>query len=113
MGERIAKKYLQNKNYLFLNENFYTRFGELDLIFLDGETLVFVEVKTRSNLKYGFPAQAINKNKLKHIYLASEIFLSENPQYQDKQLRIDAVSILYNDFKNYQIKHYKNLTLGF
>ena len=109
LGEKLAKKFLQNKGYRLISENFYTRFGEIDLIFLKGSVLIFVEVKTRSSLVKGLPIQAISRKKLHNIYLAAELFLQKNPQYQKYQLRIDAISILKSQ-ANFKIKHFQNIS---
>ena len=56
-GELLAKKHLQNKGYTFLEKNYRTKFGEIDLIFQSKNTVVFVEVKTRTKLDQGLPGK--------------------------------------------------------
>ncbi|MBP1325488.1 putative endonuclease [Leucobacter exalbidus] len=62
-GEAIAAAYLEGLGYRILDRNWYSRYGELDLVAVDGETLVAVEVKTRTGLGYGHPLQAITDRK--------------------------------------------------
>ena len=65
-GENIACQYLQRKNYKIIEKNFSCQQGEIDLIAKDinKKELVFIEVKTRSNFKYGNPADAVDINNL-------------------------------------------------
>ncbi|NMC36213.1 YraN family protein [Candidatus Beckwithbacteria bacterium] len=106
LGENLAKKHLQNKGYCFLVQNFHTRFGEIDLIFLDDKTVVFVEVKTRVDDTFGSPEEAISKTKISHLKKAAYFFLQQNPQYEDSLLRFDAICI---EIRSKQIRHYENL----
>ena len=92
IGEKIAQDYLRNKGYELLCTNFYTRKGEIDIIAREGDCIVFVEVKTRSNLKYGTPAMAINLTKKKHIKFASKIFLAIN-KLNECEVRFDVIEV--------------------
>ena len=60
-------EYLENNYYQIIEKNFYCRFGEIDIIAIDKKEneLVFIEVKTRTNLLYGIPIEAVNYNKIK------------------------------------------------
>ena len=58
--------------------NYSTRYGEVDIIAMDGETLVFVEVKYRSNERYGHPAEHVNYYKQQHIRTVSKYYVMEN-----------------------------------
>ena len=90
-GERAAKEYLSSLGWSFLHANYFTKQGELDLIFRDGETLIFVEVKARSK-SIGFE-DAITKKKIEHLYKAAEIYIDkERPLF--KETRFDAVYVL-------------------
>ena len=72
IGEKIAQGYLINKGYEILENNYYTRRGEIDIIAKINNTISFVEVKTRNNLEYGSPAMAVNGVKKKNIKSANE-----------------------------------------
>ena len=67
-GERLAEKYLKKKGLLSIARNYKTPFGEADLIMQTGEETVFVEVKTRSNEKFGSPKDAVTGEKQKRYY---------------------------------------------
>ena len=97
-GEECAKKYLEDNGYKILTQNYNCRFGEIDIIALDDNCLVFVEVKTRTNLKFGTPAMAVNFTKKKHIKSAAKTFLYLNRRYGD-EVRFDVVEIFINNGK--------------
>jgi putative endonuclease len=74
-GERLAEKVLLKKGYKLLARNFRSRFGELDLVMQDRETLVFIEVKTRVNTKFGRPEEAVTPFVSQPLLFASLYFL--------------------------------------
>lgn len=91
-GEQIASDLLRQKGYKILTKNFRSRFGEVDIIALDGDTLVFVEVKMRSSRKFGLPEEAVNKYKIEKITKAGQYFRLLNKNLPERE-RIDVVAI--------------------
>ncbi len=77
-GEDLATEFLENKGYLIVERNFSTRFGELDIVCLDGEILVFVEVKTKIGHDFGEPEEMVNKTKLGQVQHMGEVFIEMN-----------------------------------
>ena len=67
IGEELSSKYLENIGYKIIERNFRCKQGEIDIIAKDGEEYVFVEVKTRSNLCFGKPREAVDEYKKNHI----------------------------------------------
>ncbi len=108
-GELIAKKYLEDKNYKFIKNNYRYERAEVDLIFEDEKkkTLIFAEVKTRRNKNFGNPEESINITKQDHIKKAAMGFVSENENYSDHDMRIDVISILLVEGKA-KIEHFEN-----
>ena len=92
-GEQIAVELLTNKGYKIIEQNFSSRFGEIDIIALDGQTLVFVEVKTRKNLRFGLPQEAVTRQKLYRIRRTAEYYSLLHPDLP-KKLRIDVVALV-------------------
>jgi len=92
IAERYAIKLLEKNGYEILQKNFRNRFGEIDIIAKDGDTLVFVEVKARSSRRFGLPQEAVTKRKLFTIKKVGEYFLLTNPGMPEKQ-RIDVVAL--------------------
>lgn len=107
-GENIAADYLKKQGYKILETNKrFSRFCEIDIIAQDRDTLVFVEVKTRSSNKLGVPEEAVTRDKYNHIKTGLFTYLKENPDY--KKYRIDVISIILKP--KVEIKHLKNIYL--
>ena len=112
LGENLAREKLLKSGYQYISQNFRSKFGEIDLIFQDKNTLVAVEVKTRVGLEFGLPEEAVNRWQTRSIIKTGQYFQllhSKLPQ----ELRIDVVAILFEEEteKLVYIKHYKNITL--
>ena len=103
-GENIAKKFLEDKAWVTLEMNYRTDIGEIDLIMTDQKTLVFVEVKMKSDDFFGRPEEMVTKHKISQVRRVAEIYLLFNPKVKREypQFRIDAVCILGNDIRHYQ-----------
>ena len=92
LGEKIALSLLRSKGYKILKKNFHTRFGEIDIVAQDKETLVFVEVKTRHGRAFGLPEESVGKRKIRHLEKAGQIFRSNRTGLPEAE-RIDVVSV--------------------
>ena len=92
-SEAAAAEYLIANGFRVLERRFRTRAGEIDLIAEEGETLVFVEVKARTSLACGRPAEAVDRRKRARLARAASIYLmrSRDP---DRPCRFDVVEIL-------------------
>lgn len=98
LGEKAAFLILLKNGYKILARNYRNRFGEVDIIALDNDTLVFVEVKLRSNFRFGLPEEAVSKPKIDRIKKVGFEFWKKNcPNI--KKTRIDIVSIVLSDNK--------------
>ncbi len=91
-GENKSTKYLEELGYEIICNNFSCMQGEIDIIAKDGKELVFVEVKTRTNKKYGEAKEAVNKNKQKHLLNAIKYYLYKN-KIENALVRIDVIEI--------------------
>lgn len=91
IGEVVAKNYLINKGFEFITENYFTRYGEIDLIFKDKDILIFIEVKARKNKKH--LETAIGFRKVKNLRASAEIFL-EKENISFNETRFDVLFIL-------------------
>ena len=92
IGEKIAQGYLINSGYEILKTNFYTKMGEIDIIAKKDKYIVFAEVKTRTNLKFGTPAMSVNSKKKKHIKSVAKLFLYLHKLYE-QDVRFDIIEI--------------------
>ncbi|MBO5413709.1 MAG: YraN family protein [Clostridia bacterium] len=106
-GEDEAVKYLKQKGYKILERNFSCKRGEIDIIALDKDEIVFIEIKARISLKYGLPSEAVTKNKLKHIYKTAEYYLYTR-NLLNENTRIDVIEV-YIKNKQVIINHLKQV----
>jgi putative endonuclease len=94
-GEEIAIEFLKEQGYKIIARNYKSRFGEIDIIARDKDTLCFVEVKTRRSDRFGSPKEAVSKSKQRQIAKSALSFLKEKALL-DKKARFDVVSIIYS-----------------
>jgi len=92
--EALAEDYLCAQGCRPVGRNFHSRGGEIDLITIDRQTIVFVEVKYRTNSDYGHPSELVTPKKQKNIIKTALLFLQKNPKYAMLDARFDVVSIL-------------------
>jgi len=91
-GEDLAVKFLKKKGYKILSRNYKTPLGEIDIVAEDGETLVFVEVKTRADNSFGQPFEAVNYRKREKLKKVALYYL-KNCCKKDLPSRFDVLSI--------------------
>jgi putative endonuclease len=91
-GETAALEYLVNKGYHIIGRNIRTVYGEIDLLAKEKNTLVFVEVKTRTTGEFGLPEEAITRQKQAHMIHSAQAFLQDNGK-EEGDWRIDVISI--------------------
>lgn len=107
IGEEIATKYLKQNNYKIIERNFRCKQGEIDIIAKEKEEIVFIEVKTRSNIMYGRPSEAVNEAKQKHIKRAAKYYVYLN-HLENCYIRLDVIELYYKNNKFY-INHIKQI----
>lgn len=110
LGEDIAVNYLKQKGYKILDRNFECRQGELDIIALDKKEIVFIEVKTRTSNRYGYPSEAVNKIKQKHMLQTIKYYLYIR-NLSDEFVRIDVIEVYIRD-NVYKVNHIKKAFEG-
>lgn len=91
-GEDLAVKLLKGKGYKIVGRNYRTRLGEVDIIAKDGETVVFVEVKTRATAAYGTAKEAVGYTKKKRFIAAAKDYIARHG-LSESPARFDVVSI--------------------
>jgi len=94
-GEAIAKGFLLSKGYVILETNWRFNKLEVDIIADNGETLVFVEVKTRSSNNFGKPEEAVDFDKKMNLINAAEAYL--NFLHAEMEVRFDILAIILNE----------------
>jgi len=109
-GEDIAAKFLEGKGYKIINRNFRNgNRGEIDIIAIDGEFLVFVEVRSKTKEDGIMPEESINKAKLSQVKKTAEFYLFVN-KIENRLCRVDVVTVLFYEGESI-IKHYENVTI--
>jgi len=82
-GEDMAVKFLKEKGYMILEKNFRAAHGEIDIVALKDGHLSFVEVKSRKNADFGYPAEAVTLKKQRKIIDAAKVFLMHFEDYSE------------------------------
>ena len=107
-GERAAAKHLKRLRYKILHRGYRILGGELDIVAVDGRTVVFVEVKTRASHDAGHPAEAVDPHKQKQLTQLALAYLRRF-QLLDCKARFDVVAITWpSGQKRPTIEHFKN-----
>ncbi len=104
-GEDIAVDYLRRKGYVLLERNWRSGHKEIDIVARQGDTMVFVEVKARTNLMYGNPEDAVTRRKMHLLVMAADAYLRCNAI--DMDVRFDIITIAGSPQKPY-IRHYEH-----
>ena len=91
-GETEAVNFLRKEGYKILEQNFKKPQGDIDIVALDGETLVFIEVKARRSHRFGLPVEAITPWKIKALVKSAHLYKMLHPKLPES-LRIDVVCI--------------------
>lgn len=109
LGEDLACEYLVKKEYKIIDRNFRKGYGELDIVAINNNTLVFIEVKTRTSRKYGTPFEQITPFKLKSIEKTALFYKKLHPKLPES-LRLDAISVeLDSSGRKSTIEHIENI----
>ena len=105
--EEYTKKYLELKGLKYIESIFYSRFGEIYLIFFEEKTrtLIFIEVKYRRNNNYGEAVEFVTKSKMKKIYLTSEYYIDKIKWEENVRYDIVGISGYVNNFNINWIKN--------
>jgi putative endonuclease len=111
LGENLACDFLINRGYCLVGRNVRTPYGEIDIIFTEGQRIMFVEVKTRTSLRYGLPETAITPKKRSAIIQGAEAFMLLHPEYENYDWQVDVISILLTDNNDPQIEWFQNAVL--
>ena len=108
MGEEASVKLLEKKGYKVLERNYRTRFGEIDVVCLKGNTVVFVEVKSKTGERFGEPWEMIDKRKLGQVERIAKMYLIKR-RLGDMLCRIDVVGVWLREEKVERLKHWEDV----
>jgi putative endonuclease len=108
LGEAMACDFLKKQGYKILDQNYRTRGGEIDIVAKEGETIVFVEVKTRATKTFGLPEEAIDNRKQHKLALTAEHYLAVH-RFYGQNYRIDSIGILFGGGEIREMRHEKDV----
>ena len=97
-GESIAVKFLKSRNFRINARNYRNKLGEIDIIAQDGDTRVFIEVKTRSSDSFCLPEESVSLAKQRQISRIAQGYLASNG-FPDMPVRFDVVAIIVSEKK--------------
>lgn len=106
LGERMAENFLADRGLAIIARNYHAgRAGEIDLIATLGVEIIFIEVKTRTKMKFSAGLEAVDGYKLKKWYYTAEDFILRHPEYENFHWRFDVVEIFLDwDRKRAKVK---------
>lgn len=108
LGEEIARRYLENKRFEILSQNYRTRYGEIDLVAKDKNELVFIEVRTKTKENFGTPEETLNRKKIAKLR-KNALAYTAKIGWQGP-IRLDALClILDQNNQPSRIDHYQNI----
>jgi putative endonuclease len=105
LGEEAASRFLKSKKFKILVSRYRCKYGEIDLVARDKDTLVFIEVKTRTSTDHGDPYEAVTIEKQKHMTKVALDYLRKikNPEVP---IRFDIVEVIMQLDKNPECSHF-------
>lgn len=107
-GESIARDFLINNGYKILNMNYRNRYGEIDIISIKNDIIIFCEVKSRYTNSFENPIEAVTYYKQKQIIKLSEMYLLYE-KYNNYNVRYDVIEVNFNKLNNnFKVNHIKD-----
>jgi len=108
IGEEIAKKFLEKQGYKIIEQNYRTKYAEIDLVVSKGIFLIFVEVRTKKGENFGTPEETINQKKMRKLRQNAIAYAAIKKW--SGPFRIDAVCIVLKpDYSVERLNHYENI----
>ena len=105
-GERLAADYLQGRGYVIMERDWKSGHRDIDIIAQDGDTIVFVEVKTRRNNDFTDPVDAVGYQKIRNLQQAANHYVKYS--HIDGDIRFDIISIVGTPDSHAEIEHIKD-----
>lgn len=90
-GEKLACEYLKKKKFSIIEKNYRFKRAEIDIIAADGHLILFVEVKTRSRVDFGYPEEVVSQKKADLIHMIAEHYVEKNAVSHD--IRFDIIAV--------------------
>jgi putative endonuclease len=107
-GEEIAVRFLEQNGYTILGRNMHFSHFELDIVASKDSAVIFIEVKTRSSNRFGFPEDAVTPRKITRMVMAAESYLEQHPESPDTW-QFDILAITRMTDGPPAIEHFENV----
>jgi putative endonuclease len=107
-GEDLAARHLVGAGFTIVTRNWRCEVGEIDIVAREGDTLVFVEVKTRTSTTYGSPAEAITPRKVDKLKELALTWVREHPD-GGRAIRFDVIGVLIPKLGHPQLQHLRGV----
>lgn len=112
LGEQHVAALVEERGWSIIDRNFRTRGGEIDLVALDGDVLVFIEVRARSDAAFGLADETVDARKLRRLTTTAMTYIEQHPDLSERYWRIDLFAVTLNrDNRVIACRQYENLTL--
>ncbi|KPK59746.1 MAG: hypothetical protein AMJ59_09565 [Gammaproteobacteria bacterium SG8_31] len=92
-AERDVERFLRQQGLKLIVRNFHSRFGEIDLVMDDRDTVVFVEVRSRRSREFGSAAESVGRIKQSRVIRAARCLIAARPKLAERPMRFDVVAI--------------------
>ena len=106
LGEKVAVKFASEKGYKILETNWRHRRAEIDIIAMDGEVLVFIEVKSRSNDSHGRPESFVDDKKQRLMADGASVYMEKIGH--EWEVRFDIISVFFHNEVYQSVDHFKD-----
>jgi len=93
-GETLAVDFLKKSKYKIIEQNFRSRWGEIDIIGYNDKTICFIEVKTRTNTDFGRPEESVTRSKQQQVIRTARYYLKRKKILENIPCRFDVVSVI-------------------
>lgn len=111
-GEEVAARYLEKKGYKIVARHWTHRIGEIDIVAAKGGRIVFVEVRTKTSLRYGRPEESVGWHKQEHLRRTANVYMLKH-KLDNVPYQIDFLAVLYDPMlKETKIQHLENVIGG-
>ena len=104
-GERLAARFLRKRGCRILQRNYTCPCGEMDLVVLDGDEIVFVEIRTRTDEAFGHPAESVTPRKQRQIGRVASHYAARH-RLTDRPMRFDVMAVTAVQSGRPQIEHF-------
>ena len=106
-GEDEAARHLRALGYRIIGRRERVLRGDIDIVALDGRTVVFVEVRSRTSTEHGHPAETVGRDKQRRIAELAAAYIRRH-RLEDESVRIDVVAVTFPDGAPPVVEHYQN-----